>query len=159
MADSTQTPPSDPTAPPPPTVPKAPTSTRDTSLLEEAQARAAAPPSPPVVARPELADPEYVPTLEQWLGAGHSEEGYYKRYPKPATTPGWFCVEANHPGTSTPRADHFDLTRLFQYPGLGVPVCPLCKKPVSAMLVDDVSKIPPALQATKDRLEVAERNR
>lgn len=71
----------------------------------------------------------------------------------------YFCLEANHPGTSTPRADHFEMTRMFYAQASGAAICPLCRKQGAAIPVDDTSKLPPSLQATKDRLDVAERNR
>jgi len=73
----------------------------------------------------------------------------------------YFCLEANHPGQSTPRADHFDLVRMFYSTTdkPGAPTCPLCRKQVTALPVDDTTKLPPSLQATADRLTVAERQR
>jgi hypothetical protein len=71
----------------------------------------------------------------------------------------YFCLEANHPGQSTPRADHFEMSRMF-YVKAGAPaICPLCRKQGAALPVEDATKLPPSLQATKDRLDAAERNR
>jgi len=71
----------------------------------------------------------------------------------------YFCLEASHPGQSTPRADHFDMSRMFYANDKGAPICPLCRRQGTAIPVDDTTKLPPSLQATADRLAVAERQR
>lgn len=117
--------------PPPPTVPKPVNATPAQPPLETF--------APPALAEPstELAPPEQPASTEQ----------------------AYFCLEANHPGTVTPRADHFDLSRMFTSNAKGAPTCPLCRRQVSAIPVDDTTKLPPSLQATADRLAAAERQR
>jgi hypothetical protein len=104
-------------------------STRNTDLLAEAQSRALAPAAE-------------APAAE----AVSSQTQFY------------FCLEASHPGGPAGRADIFDLSRHFTYSGSGAAICPLCKRRVTAVPVADSTQLPPSLAATKERLEVAERN-
>jgi hypothetical protein len=125
------------------------------------------PPAAPVVPKPQFAPPVAPEAAQLQAPPGPPPDA-----PPPAPPTelavaapdaqkkqGYFCLEANHPGQSTPRADHFDMSRMFYSNEGGAPTCPLCRKHVSALAVEDTSKLPPSLQATADRLAVAERQR
>lgn len=118
-------------------------------------------PQPPVVPKPQF-PPAVAPEQLQGPPPGTPSppaETAIAVVEAPAGKQAYFCLEANHPGTSTPRADHFDMSRMFYAQASGAAICPLCRKQGVAMPVDDTSKLPPSLQATKDRLDAAERNR
>jgi pyruvate/2-oxoglutarate dehydrogenase complex dihydrolipoamide acyltransferase (E2) component len=77
---------------------------------------------------------------------------------KPKTTH-YFCLNADHPGGVTARAEVYDESRHFDSSEGGAAKCPMCNKAGSALVVDDPDQLPPSIQAIKDRFESAERSR
>lgn len=131
--------------------------------------------NPPVVKRPR----EAIPTRAQYAAAGYAPETYDQRFgadaipnllTKPATDTEevvftelngnpFFCTDAKHPGADGRPLDMFDLARVFFVDPFfeACPVCPACKKQVSAIPLTDAATLPPGLQAVKDRLDGASR--
>lgn len=123
-------------------------------------------PPAPVVPKPQFAPPVAPEAAQLQAPAGPPPDApppaelvVAEPAPDAQKKQAYFCLEANHPGQSTPRADHFDMSRMFYSTEGGAPTCPLCRKHVSALPVEDTSKLPPSLQASSDRLAVAERQR